>query len=247
MKLAVPAALLGLSTALGLGSAYELARPLDPVVVETSALGSHHVAAPPPASYSPPVEAQFTDINSRPLFLSGRKPIVDTIQTSAAMAATSDFSLVGVIMGESHAIALIHSKSAASTTSAALGDMVSGWRVSKIDATTVTLRANGEEFILQLNGPAGAPPSAPLPPLSPGPQAVPTPAPATPPPVAADAQPAALASPATIPPLKTGAATAPGAITPPKPGAPATGNGGTIAPDALKGAPIDPATGQPTL
>jgi hypothetical protein len=232
--------LLGLSAALVVGAVYELARPLEPVAAPTThELGSHRMPSPSRTSYSPPAEDLFADINNRPIFISGRKALADAVLPNATTAATSDLSLVGVIMGEARAVALIHSKNGASTTSASLGDVVNGWQVARIDATSVTLRANGGDFVLQLSGPASAPPSPPLPPLN-APQAAPAPAPATPPPAAGSAAP----SPAT-PVLKAGPTTATATISPPKPTGPPSG--GTIAPEALKGAPLDPATGQPTL
>jgi hypothetical protein len=248
MKLVVPGALLGLSLTLGMAGVYELAAPLDPVNVEKPDLAAHRMPVAPPASFVPPAEDRFADINNRPLFIASRKPLADIVQANAATTATSDFSLVGVIMGGARAIALIHSKSASSTTSAALGDAVNGWRVARIDATTVTLRAGGNDFVLPLNGPTSGPPSAPLPPLGAVPQ---TTSPASTPATTAAATPALAAGTppptAATPPIKISPTTATASVTPPKPATPANAGEGTITPEALRGAPIDPATGQPTL
>ncbi|MEI9886376.1 MAG: hypothetical protein WDN08_07705 [Rhizomicrobium sp.] len=233
MRLLVPGVLFGTALLLGGAILYEAVTPLDPVTIETPRLPARRPAALRPPAYAPPPAESFADIDARPLFSAKRRPLAD-LQASGAAAATSDFVLVGVIMGGERAVALLRNKSTAATTSAGVGDLVNGWRVARIDATAVTLHANGGEFVVPLDGPANRPPSAPLTALAPVPAA--TPAPAPPPSAAtvvAPAQPAAAA-----PPPKT-------AAVPASPGLAA--HHPTIAPEALIGAPVDPTTGEPTL
>lgn len=230
MRVLVPGILFAVSLTLGAAIAYEAVAPLDPLAVETPRLPARHASAAKPAAYAPPSIVLFADIDARPLFSSARKPLQDLTQTGGGAAATSDFVLVGVILGGERAVALLRNKSTSATVSATVGDLVAGWRVARIDATTVTLRDNSGEFVVPLDGPANRPPSPPLTTASPPEPARDTAAP--PPQAPPTAQPPALAAAVTIP---------------AKPVLPVRPAGGTIAPEALKGAPIDPTTGQPTL
>jgi hypothetical protein len=237
MRLLLPGLLLGTSLILGGVIAYEAFAPLDPVTVETPRPQSRRAAATP-ALYTPPPVELFADIDARPLFSSQRKPLQDMTQVNGAAAATSDFTLVGVIMGGARAVALLRSKSTSATLSAAVGDLVNGWRVTRIDATAATLHSAGGEFIVPLDGPANRPPSLPLQPLTDTTPAAAPPA-ATPLPVPSPSGPVPALTAATP---QTAATNAPA-----KPGLPVHPTGGTIAPEALRSAPIDPSTGQPTL
>lgn len=239
MRLLLPGLLLGASLVLGGAIVYEAFAPLDPVTVETPR--PRRTAATTPALYTPPPVELFADIDARPLFSAQRKPLQDMTQANGAAAATSDFTLVGVITGGARAVALLRSKSTSATLSAAVGDLVNGWRVTRIDATAVTLHSAGGEFTVPLDGPANRPPSLPLQPLTDATPATTTPPPAaTPPPVPSPSAPVPALTAAPTP--QTAAAT-----TPAKPGLPARPHGGTIVPEALRSAPVDPSTGEPTL
>lgn len=248
MRLVVPGILAGAALLLGVAIVYEAVAPLDPIVIETPRIGPRPARVVAVAAYAPPAIDLFADIDARPLFSAQRQPLNDPQATGAASAG-SDFVLAGVIMSGERAVALLRNKSNATTTSAVVGDLVNGWRVAKIDPTTVTLRANGGEFVVPLDGPANRPASAPLQPIA-------TPAPATSTPTAPPSAPAISTPPAQTaaqfpldPVVPPGASTKPpgATTTPAKPGLPARPGGGTIAPEALKGAPIDPTTGEPTL
>ena len=236
MRVLLPGVLLGAALLLGGGIAYEAFAPLDPIVVETPQL-KRRAAVPLPSTYVAPSPDLFADIDARPLFSAQRKPLADA-QTGAA-AANTDFVLVGVITGGARAVALLRNKNTQATVSAAVGDLVNGWRVARIDATTVTLRSSTGDFIVPLDGPANRPPSAALQPLeaTPTPAAIQTPSPA----------PAAPAAPLPTPQKPTAAPPSNVAAAPAKPGLPAHNAGGTIVPEALIGAPRDPTTGEPTL
>ena len=231
MRVLLPALLLGTALTLIGAIAYESLAPLDPVIVETPRPSSSHVPPIKAVAYTPPAIELFADLDARPLFTATRKPLQDPAQANGAAAPSSDFVLVGVIMGGTRAVALLRNKATSASMSAAVGDVVSGWRVARIDATTVTLHANGGDFVVPLDSPASQPASPPLvAPPPPTPQQPLTPAAAPP---AQTAPPAAKPSPQT-------AAT-------PTPAKPAAPYHPTIDPEALKGAPIDPKTGEPTL
>src|SRR5215469_11534314 len=98
MRLVVPTILASASLLLLGGIAYETFAPLDPVVVELPPLPKHTAPAAPARIYIPPPESDFADIDARPIFSAGRKPLPDSTQPSATTSASSDFTLVGVIM-----------------------------------------------------------------------------------------------------------------------------------------------------
>jgi hypothetical protein len=231
MRLALPATLFGISLLLGAAIVYESTAPLDPVVAEIPRPNPKAVRLVMPPAYAPPPEEMFADIDARPLFSAGRKPLADPAQSGSAVAPT-DYSLAGVISDGNRSVALLRDKSASSTVSTVVGATVGGWHVTRIDPTSVTLHANGADYVLTLEGPADRPPSAPLP--------------------SASAEPAA--APPTVAPPSTTATTASAIIT--KPTAPTPGAATapvppnyhpTISPEALKSAPRDPTTGEPTL
>jgi general secretion pathway protein N len=237
MRTTLPVTLIGLSL-LTLGTiVYEMAAPLDPVTIELPPVPRHVATAAPLRPFAPPPEEAFADIDARPLFAADRKPLADNTQVGTVGNA-SDFSLVGVIMDGDHAVALLRNKSTSQTESALVGGTMQGWHVARIDATSVTLSANGSQTIVALEGPADRPASSPLP--QPVQQA-------EPPPAAPVTQPAPL----TTAPTQQASAPPAAAITPPPGTAPAAKPGATraptIAPEALKGAPRDPTTGEPTL
>ena len=232
MRIVLPVALLGLSLLTVGAIVYEAAAPLDPVQAEIPPMPRHTAQAAPQHLFVPPPEDAFADIDARPLFASDRKPLADTSQPGAVGAA-SDLSLVGVIMDGERAVALLRSKSTSQTQSAIVGGAVQGWHVARIDATSVTLSANGNQVVVALEGPADRPASAALP--EPVQQAAPPPAApvSQPPPMTTAPTQQASAPPAA--PITQGPAKA------------AAGYHPTIAPEALKGAPRDPKTGEPTL
>ena len=234
MRPAIPLILFGVSLLLGAAILYEAIAPLDPVAVTTPSLPSRHGFTARVVGYTPPPLGLYADIDQRPLFSQTRQPLAD--KALAVGGATSDLSLVGVIMGGARAVALLRNKSTSSTTSAAVGDLVNGWRVLRIDATTVTLRTNSGDFVVAMEGPADRPPSAPL-------QA----AIAAPTPAAAAPQPSAASPPPQAPAIATSPPAASAVNAPAKPALPVRPADGTISPEALKSAPIDPRTGEPTL
>jgi hypothetical protein len=163
--------------------------------------------------------------------------------------------LIGVMIGGEKPIALLKSASTSTTTTATVGDVVGGWRVVDIAPTRVGLRGSSGLIEIPLASLGSQTPSAPLPaPASAEPAEPASPTPAT--------QPAASSSSTTAPATQAHSAPAPAAVAPAKPPAvtppapvtvsekpalQARSGDGTIAPEALKGAPINPKTGEPTL
>jgi hypothetical protein len=225
MRFAVPTLLATLAVAFAGGILYETIAPLDPVEVTPfhPAPGPVRLAQPPAA---PPPDA-FADIDARPLFSMTRQPLADT--SGLATTAGADFILVGVISGGDKAVALLKNRTTSQSFSAVVGGVVDGWRVAKIDPTVVTLRSATGSIDVGLEAPGSGPPSAPISPLQP----------VHPPVATLPATTAATATPA--PPAANPTPTAAAPSQPPATYKP------TIAPEALRGAPRDPKTGEPTL
>ena len=251
MKLALPGSLLALAALLVAATGYELLAPLGPVTVEPPRAPVLR-AATPVAQVAPPSIDLFADIDARPLFSPQRAPLPDRLAGSAS-GSPSDLVLIGVMIGGEKPIALFKSAGASTTTTATVGDMVGGWRVVDIAPTRVGLRGASGLIEIPLASPGSQTPSAPLPaPTSEEPAEAPTPAPAAPatlpaaPSASAPQVQAHAAPPAKPPSLAT--VSAPDAVTVlAKPALQARSANGTIAPEALKGAPINPKTGEPTL
>jgi len=248
MRLLLPATLIAVSAVLVGAAICTVAMPLDPVAVEAPRLAARPAPNPPPVYTPPPIE-RYEDIDARPLFVRGRQPLATA--SAAGSTAPSDFELVGVIMAGERGIALLRVKSTAVTTSVVAGDAVGGLRVAAVNATAVTLRGPAGDVLIGLAAPGSAPPSAPLVPpaaTAPPPSPVPAMSPPTPaaPPSSAPAAAPLVAPPANAPPAKPVAA-APSTATPiPTPAGPGPKKP-YISPDALKGAYIDPKTGEVTL
>ncbi len=230
MKLLVPG-LLGV-TALALAGliAAQVIAPLPPVAADAAPAQVRLAPTIPPPAYMPPPEEQFADIDARPLFSANRARLAEAAPAAGAAGPASDFALVGVLSDGTRSIALLRVKSTSVTASAEVGGIVNGWRVARIDPTAVTLRANGGEFVVPLDGPANRPPSQPLQPGTPDqpartPPAAPAPTPSIAPPQPGGDEARLLGS--TTPPPKN--------------------YHPYINPEALRNAPIDPATGEPTL
>ncbi len=236
MRLALPAALLASAVVLAGAIGYELMSPLDPASVTVAPIARHLPRAVAHTPFVPPPVDSFAEIDARPVFSSYRKPLVDSALAQGPTGAPSDLSLVGVIIDGSHAVALLRSKSTSNSSSAVVGGVVNGWRVARIDPTSVTLHSGSGDFVVTLEGPSDRPPSAPLQPAQSN-WSVTAPAP---PPVAPTSP---LASPNTA----TPAPSPPNTVATPARAPPPPHSAGTTAPEALRSAPRDPTTGEPTL
>jgi hypothetical protein len=251
MKLALPASLLALAAVLIAATSYELLAPLGPVTIEAARTPVLRRAAPV-AQLAPPSIDLFADIDARPLFNPKRVPLPDAGLPGTGSGSASDLTLIGVMIGGDKPIALFKSRSTSSSTSATIGDIVAGMRVVQIAPTMVALRGSSGVVDVQLASLGSQAPSAPLPvpaaasssePATSHSSSTPTPSALAgllnlPLAAAAPGKPAAAVATAPAPPPVTA---------PAKPALPAPSGNGTIAAEALKGAPINPKTGEPTL
>jgi hypothetical protein len=253
MKLALPGSLLALAALLVAATGYELLAPLGPITVEAPRAPVLR-ATTPVAQVAPPSIELFADIDARPLFSPQRAPLPDRLAGSAS-GSPSDLVLIGVMIGGEKPIALFKSAGTSTTTTATVGDMVGGWRVVDIAPTRVGLRGASGLIEIPLASLGSQTPSAPLPAPTSDEQAEPAPAaPAAPAALPAASSPSASAPQVQVhaaPPAKPSSlatVSAPVAVTvSAKPALQARSANGTIAPEALKGAPVNPKTGEPTL
>ncbi len=91
-------------------------------------------------------ESELSDTIKRPLFASSRSRPLEAESISnatAAQAATKaevpSYDLLGIIRDGSRAIALIRDKKDGTSFRVEVGDMIGGWRVSKLAPTSILL------------------------------------------------------------------------------------------------------------
>jgi hypothetical protein len=174
------------------------------------------------------------------VFSPARTPFLDTTLTSTAQGSASDLQLVGIIQGPEKSIALLKNTATLQTVNVSIGDFVSGWRIQAITPVRVILSSASGNVILPLNDPSVGAQLAGVAVTSSQPEEA-RPQAATPTPGAsANAAPPRPSTVATItgPPAKALPANA---------ALPMPTAHGNIAPEALRSAPIDPSTGEPTL
>lgn len=190
---------------------------------------------PPRAMVALP-EQDFAVINERPVFSPARTPFLDTSLAATAQGSASDLQLVGVIQGPEKSIALLKNTATLQTVNVSVGDFVSGWRVQTIAPAQIVLSSASGNVMLPLNAPSvGAQSSGVAAPSSQPEETKPQPAAPAPPPAAPR------------PPSSVAAITTPPKATSAKADLPVPTAHGNIAPEALRSAPIDPSTGEPTL
>lgn len=221
MSRTAPLALLGLCAMLAIAIAYELFAPLRPVAVDANA---RRIAFAAPSRLVPPPEENFAEIDARPVFNPARTPVPDLAQSGNAEGSPLDLLLEGVILAPDRSIAVLKDKNTSQTVSVAVGAFIDGWRVEAIDKSEVSLASANGRFALPLSNPTAG-----VTPVTPPPQPTTSP------------QPLLVSSPPTI------TAATPAAKEQGKPGLLMPTAHGNIAPEALKGAPVDPSTGEPTL
>ena len=148
-------ALTGLCIVLGGAVLYECAAPLQAFNPPALELKKHQVAVNA-AFFSPPSEASFSAIDTRPLFSPTRKPI-DVPQGpgesgpgSAVPPLPSNVSLVGVIIDGDRQLALMKTQGAPFAESLRVGALIDGWKVTEIAPDKVVLHAGTAEQILGL-------------------------------------------------------------------------------------------------
>jgi len=193
---------------------------------------------PPRAMIALP-EQDFAVINERPVFSPARTPFADTMVTASAQGSASDLQLVGVIQGPEKSIALLKNTATLQTVNVSVGDYVAGWRIQAITPVHVILSSASGNVMLPLNDPSVGAQSGAVAAMSSQPgEAMPQPTAPTPsaPAIPAPPRPSAVAT------ITTSPKAAPANAALPVPTA-----HGSIAPEALRSAPIDPSTGEPTL
>ncbi|HEY2034726.1 MAG TPA: hypothetical protein VGH02_13665 [Rhizomicrobium sp.] len=229
----LPLSLIAVCAMLAIALAYVAFAPIHPVTVNADARRLSFAA---PQLLSPPPEENFSAIDERPVFNPARRPVPDATQPDATGGSPSELLLVGVIIAPEKILALLKDKTTSQTLSAAPGAIIDGWRVDTIESTQVTLSSTSGRFTLPLSNPlVGGTQSA-------APQPAPDAAAHTgllAPVAAAPLPPPVVVSTAVTTPQPSKGTGKPALLTP-------TAHG-SVATEALKGAPIDPSTGEPTL
>jgi hypothetical protein len=102
-------------------------------------------------------KAELKDMIERPLFASRRRRPPPTEQVEAPAAPTEvkpqppSFELLGIVRDGEHAIALLRRKDDGTNFRVEVGDMIGGWRVSKLEPKAVLLeREDGTSQLVPL-------------------------------------------------------------------------------------------------
>ncbi len=146
------------------------------VIYEEASDLSEHLAAPAaqltppapeksassvPANFQMPPAGDFAEVLARPLFSSTRRPQAETAQSSAAVAASASFTLIGTIISQQGHYALLKSGQSARLQRVTEGQEIEGWTVDRIFLDRVMLRnASGQAEVKlkdQDRGPARNP------------------------------------------------------------------------------------------
>lgn len=102
-------------------------------------------ALPVPASFQMPPAGDFAEVLARPLFSATRRPQLETSQSSAAVAASASFTLIGTIISQQGHYALLKSGQSARLQRVTEGQEIEGWTVDRIFLDRVMLRnASGQ-------------------------------------------------------------------------------------------------------
>lgn len=95
----------------------------------------------------------FENMVERPLFASSRKrpPPATKDPSQVDVKAPPSYELMGVVLNGARAIALLRNPAEGSSFRVQAGDMIGGWRVSKVEAKSVLIeREDGMSETLQL-------------------------------------------------------------------------------------------------
>lgn len=157
MKLLLPGLLLTLCLGLAMAICFELAAPAqtldDPAAAEKP---RSHILRPP-IVYVPPSASAYDVINARAVFDPARMAVTEPVAEGGAQAPP-DLVLEGVVIGPGKSVALLGRKSEVPAISVAVGQVVDGWTLARIEPDKVVFRGGGSEAEIPLR--SGADPGA---------------------------------------------------------------------------------------
>jgi type II secretory pathway component PulC len=148
--------LLAVAAALVLVLAWQMLAPVAPIAVDAANAATRPQTALTVPVYQPPPEASFAVINARAAFNPSRQPVAEPPQSGMTTAASPpDVTLVGVAIGAGKSIALLKPADGSAAISAAVGQIVQGWQLTRVDADGVVFHANGADYSVKLRAAAG--------------------------------------------------------------------------------------------
>jgi hypothetical protein len=149
MKALVSSGFLLLSLGLSAAIAYQALAPVAPIeVADTLAPVKIETSLTLP-TFAPPSAQEFVAINERPVFSPTRQPIAEPPEAGSA-APPPDVVLLGVVIGPQKSVALLKLQGLPLAISAAVGQMVGGWQLTRIEPGRVIFRANMTDFEIRL-------------------------------------------------------------------------------------------------
>lgn len=158
MNLILPASLAVACLGLGGTIAYEALAPIPAIEVASAPPRVEtpvSTVAQPAVFYVPPPKEDFAPVNARFAFSPTRQAVTEPSEGGATDLAPPDVTLVGVIIGPQKSVAILKTPGAALAISAAVGQMVEGWQLVRIEAGRVVLHANASDFEIRLKSSPG--------------------------------------------------------------------------------------------
>ncbi|MGH6889941.1 MAG: hypothetical protein ACREHF_12230 [Rhizomicrobium sp.] len=155
-QLALSALCIALAVVLG----FIVLAPLPDVPAAPAQARSEPADDTPLPRFDPPPRSAFAAVDDRLVFNPLRVRVSAPFQPGASSASSlpSDLSLVGVILDDNTRLALFKSPAEPLAVGVAVGGSIEGWRVTRIDADSVALRAGGPEQEMSLSANKAPPP-----------------------------------------------------------------------------------------
>ena len=160
MNALVPGGLFVAAVALAATLAYQATAPIPVIAASTAkAAPIASTVTQPLPQYNPPPPDDFAVVNLRPLFSPTREPVAEASETGTTSQQPPDVSLIGVAVGLRKSVALLKSPNDPVAISATIGQVIDGWRLTRIDANQVVFSANGSDYTVKMREAAGTTPT----------------------------------------------------------------------------------------
>lgn len=102
---------------------------------------------------------EFSEIDERPLFSPLRKPPKEAAPANVALQAPPpvlDLGLVGIVIGPNDRFAILKVSTSPGIHDVRIGEEIGGWKLVKLDADRMVLRAGERDLEMRLSPKSGA-------------------------------------------------------------------------------------------
>jgi hypothetical protein len=151
-----PLLLLALCAVLATILYQEAQHPLGTEIIADAGAPGSLPPLPPDPRFAMPSESSFTAVLQRPLFSANRRPVHDAASAKASLAASADFTLIGVVISGHERYALVRPSSGDGIQRVKEGGELTGWSAVSIGSDRVLLRQGTlqREVVLDYKVPA---------------------------------------------------------------------------------------------